>query len=82
MVTILSRGRWDNVVLRTDTSTLAIISHINFFVQRNLINVSPGQNGRHFADDIFRHIFMNEKFCIMIKDKISKGPINNNPSLV
>ena len=28
---------------------------------------SPGQNGRHFADDIFRCIFANEKFRILIK---------------
>ena len=26
----------------------------------------PGQNGRHFADDIFRCNFVNEKFCILI----------------
>ena len=30
-------------------------------------NSSPsGQNGRHFSDDIFRCIFVNEKFCILI----------------
>ena len=27
----------------------------------------PGQNGRHFADDIFRCIFVNGMFCILIK---------------
>ena len=27
---------------------------------------SPEQNGRHFAD-IFKFIFMNEKFCISIR---------------
>ena len=27
----------------------------------------PGQNGPHFADDVFRCIFLNEKFCILIK---------------
>ena len=33
-----------------------------------LVNSSPtGQNGYHFADDIFKCIFMNEKFCILIK---------------
>ena len=26
----------------------------------------PGQNGRHFAEDIFRRIFVNEKYCILI----------------
>ena len=30
-------------------------------------NSSPlGQNGRHFADNIFKCIFMDEKFCILI----------------
>ena len=32
------------------------------------INSSPPwQNGRHFAEDIFKCIFMNEKCCILIK---------------
>ena len=37
------------------------------------------------ADDIFRCIFMNEKFCILIEISLKfvpKGPINNNPALV
>ena len=45
----------------------------------------PGQNGRHFADDIFSCIFVNEKFCILIKISLKfvpKGPIDNNPTLV
>ena len=32
------------------------------------VNSSPlGQNGRHFTDDIFKHIFLNEKFWISNK---------------
>ena len=50
------------------------------------INLSPpGENGCHFTDDLFRHIFMNEKFCILIKISVKfvrKGPIDNNPALV
>ena len=50
------------------------------------VNSSPtGQNGRLFTDNIFRCIFMNEKFCILIKISqifIPKGPIDNNPALV
>ena len=35
---------------------------------RTVVNSSPpGQIGRHFEDDIFRCIFVNEKFCILIK---------------
>ena len=47
--------------------------------------ISPGQNGRHFADDIFRCIFVNEKFCNLIKISlrfIRKGAIDNNPALI
>ena len=51
-----------------------------------LINSSPpGQNGRHFADDIFRCIFLNEKFYILITISLKfvpKGPIDNNLALV
>ena len=46
---------------------------------------SPGQNGRHFADDIFICIFLNEKFCILIRMSpklIPKGPIDNKWALV
>ena len=45
----------------------------------------PGQNGRHFADDIFRCTFMDEKFSILIKISLKfvpEGPIDNNPALV
>ena len=27
----------------------------------------PEQNDCHFADDIFKYIFMNEKFCVLIR---------------
>ena len=51
-----------------------------------MINSSlPGQNDRHFADDIFTCIFLNEKFCISIKISmkfVPEGPIDNNPALV
>ena len=45
----------------------------------------PGQNGRRFADDILKCIFMNERFCILIQISLKfvpKDPINNNPALV
>ena len=50
-----------------------------------LIQLPHGQNGCHFADDIFRCIFVNEKFCILIKISLKllpKGAIDNNPPLV
>ena len=39
----------------------------------------PEQNGCHFAN-IFKHIFMNEKFCILIQISLKfvpKGLIDN-----
>ena len=45
----------------------------------------PRQNGRHFADDIFKWIFLNENVSIPIKillKFVPQGPINNTPALV
>ena len=45
----------------------------------------PGQNGPHFADDIFINIFMNERYYILVKILfmfVPKGPVDNNPALV
>ena len=45
----------------------------------------PGQNGRHFADDILKRIFLNENILIPIKISLKfvpEGSINNIPSLV
>ena len=44
-----------------------------------------GQNGCHVADNIFRCIFVNEKFSILINilmKFVPKGLIDNNPALV
>ena len=45
----------------------------------------PRQIGRHFTDDFFKCIFLNENIRIMIKISlkfIPKGPIDNMPALV
>ena len=45
----------------------------------------PRRNRRHFADGIFKCIFLNENVLISIKISlkyIPKGPINNIPALV
>ena len=39
----------------------------------------------YFANDIFKCIFVNEHFCILIKISVTfvpKGPIDNPPALV
>ena len=51
--------------------------HINTF--------RPRQHGRHFPDDIFKCIFLNESVWTSIKVPlkfIPKGPIDNIPALV
>ena len=51
-----------------------------------LVNpLRPRQNGRHFAGDIFKCIFLNENVWIPIKISqkfVPKDPINNIPALV
>ena len=45
----------------------------------------PRQNGRHFVDNIFKCIFLNENVSIAIKILLKfvlKGQINNIPALV
>ena len=48
-------------------------------------SLKPRQNGRHFADNIFKCIFLNENIWILIKISLKfvhRGPINNIPALV
>ena len=45
----------------------------------------PRQNGRHFADDTFKRIFLNENVGISIEISLKfvpKGPTNNIPALI
>ena len=65
-------GKYDSIVLRHSHTSL-----IN--------TLRPRQNWRHFADDTFKRIFLNDNVRISIKISLKfvlKGPINNNPSLV
>ena len=50
-----------------------------------VITLWPRQYGRHFADDIFNCIFLNESVRMSIKISLKfvfKSPINNIPELV
>ena len=92
---------WTNADLLSETNFSEIESKYSrvIFIQENALeNVStivfrpqwvntlrPRENGRHFADDIFKCIFVNENLCIPIKISLKfvpKGPINNIPALV
>ena len=51
----------------------------------SLNTLRPRQNGRHFADDTFKHIFVKENVWILIEISLKfvpEGPINNIPALV
>ena len=60
----------------------------NSIVFKQIITVNtlrPRQNGRHFPDDIYKSIFLNENAQISIKFSLKfvpRGPINNIPALV
>ena len=50
-----------------------------------LLHHPPEQNGRHFADYIFKRIFTNEKLCIIIRISLKfvpKGLINNKAAFI
>ena len=52
---------------------------------RHFDSFTPRQNCRNSADDVFRCIFANEKFCILIEISLNfvpKGPIDNNQASV
>ena len=61
-------------------------THWGITIPQGLINtLRLRQNGRHFPDDIFKCIFLNERVLILIKISLKfvpRGPINNIPALV
>ena len=53
--------------------------------QYSINTLRPRHNGRHFPDDIFKWIFLNENMWISIKLSLKfvpRGSINNIPALV
>ena len=72
--------------LKNDTTWKIFLSvSWNKFSMTGVNSLRPKQNGRHFADDIFKSIFLNENVWISIKISLKfvlKGPINDIPALV
>ena len=63
------------------TTRWVCIKQLNLFIN----TFRPRQDGRHFPDDIFNYIFLNENAWISIKISLKfvpKGPVNNIPSSV
>ena len=92
---MILKRKQQNILTRTSKYYLWAISRDNIFfiaytenvfVVRVFINtLRPRQDGRHFADDNFARIFVNENWCNLIKFSlkyVGKGPIDNNRALV
>ena len=78
---VLIRFRWNLVhaLPRPNLGWLQISASQLFNTLR------PRQNGRRFAADTFKRIFLNENVLIPVKISLKfvpKGPINNTPALV
>ena len=70
---------------RNDISALRFALWLNFDGIWIFNTLRPRQNGRRFADDTLKRIFLNENVRISIKISLKflpKGPNNNNPALV
>ena len=76
-------GHLDTCPLWMLLTTTEIVDNGQPTTSRNTLR--PRQNGRHFADDIFKCIFVIENVWILIKISLKfvpKGPIPNIPTLV
>ena len=70
-------GLYMEVYLRSQHGEVITTSGVN--------TLRPRQHGRHFADDTFKRIFLNENVIISVKISLKfvpNGPINNIPALV
>ena len=64
---------------------LAGLALLHWYWVKFVNTLRPRQHGRHFTDDTFKRIFLNENAGIPIKISLKfvhKGPINNIPALV
>ena len=86
--TLGAKGYWYWVILHLqciEASGSRYMVRMNGYIISHINSSPPGQNGRYFADGIFRCVFVNEKFCILISISLKflpKGPIDNIPALV
>ena len=67
----------DVIIIFADVADITAVRDISSF--------PSGHIWCHFADDIFRCVFVNVKFCVLIQISLKcilKGPIDNNPTLV
>ena len=75
----------EGYVLHLNSRTRMISCCCVALIMTSINTFRPRQNGRHFADDTFKRIFVNENVRILIEISlkfVSKGPINNILALV
>ena len=61
-----------------------LLARYDYCINMNINTLGPRQNGRHFADDMCKCVFLNENVWIPIEISLKfvpKGSINNNPAL-
>ena len=76
---------WESIRYKRLVSSPRMFTVINLLPEYTFNRLRPRQNGRHFADDTFNRIFVNENVRISIKFSLKfvpKGPIHNIPALV
>ena len=80
------RADYDVTVMCVKCATLHCLMRIGHWDSAIKLNtLRPRQNGRRFADDTFKRIFLNENVRISIKISLKfvpYGPMNNIPALV
>ena len=77
---------WVHILISTLPLSLSRCRWYHAAIDHVISTLRQRQNGRHFPDDIFKWIFLNENIWISINVSllkfIPKGPINNIPTLV
>ena len=79
-VRVIPKVQFSNSLYRNLNQMIYRIMYGLPWIHKLVNSSTPGQNGRQFADDIFKCVFMNEKFCILIQvslKSVLKGPIDN-----
>ena len=59
--------------------------HVHLLYAVDINTLRPRQNGRHFPDDVFKCIFLNENVLVLIKISLKfvpKDSFINTPALV
>ena len=83
-ISVIMGQNWSRIWLWTDLINPIPVALAYQSSHWWLNTLRPRQNGRHFADDMFKCIILNENVWILIEISLKfvpKGSINNNPAL-